>query len=106
MEATRTEFTEVISAQYNEYCKSREVEPTSKGFAEYLVNRTIVTDLTINRFLVIDKYPGALSQNMGIKRAACWDLEDIVGLKYPSIRLIIKRFATAFRMKSRLIPKT
>jgi len=106
MEQTRTEFTKVISEQYEEYCKSKEVDPTPKGFATYLVNRSLVTDLTINRFLVIDKYPTILAKNMGIKQSACWELEDIVGLKFSSIRLIIKRFSTAFRLKSRIVPKS
>jgi len=106
MEQTRTEFIKVISQQYKEYCKLKEVEPTTEGFSAYLVNRSLITDLTINRFLVIDKYPIVLKQNMGVKQLACWQLEDIVGLKYSSIKNIIKRFSTAFRIKKRVIPNS
>jgi len=106
MEQTRTEFTKVISAQYEAYCKSKEVKPTSEGFAVYLVNRSLVTDLTIKRFLVIDKYPFALSENMGIKKCAIWQLEEEVNSSYSTIRTILDRFQSFFMIKDRLNRKT
>jgi hypothetical protein len=106
MEETRRDFTESIEQQYKDYCKLREIEPTIRGFSVYIVNRNLVTDLTINRFLVIDLYPHLLQKNLGIKQVTCWELEDHVGLKYASIRLILKRFQTHFRHKQRIVPKT
>lgn len=104
MEETRGEFTRVISEQYNEYCKLKGVYPTTDGFAAYLVNRTIITDLTIKRFLVIDKYPIALSDHLGIKKAAIWQITEDVNMSFESIKLIIKRFSTAFRIKKLVVP--
>lgn len=106
MEETRHEFTKVIERQYKEHCKSKEIEPTIEGLAVYMVNRNLVTDLTINRFLVIDLYPILLAKNNGIKQVACWEIEDHVGLKYASIRNILKRYQTYFRRKQRVVPNS
>lgn len=105
MEATRSDFSKVIYGQYKDRCKLQEIEPTIEGLVVYLINRNLITDLTINRFLIIDKYPLALAQNAGVKQLACWQLEDEVGLKFASIKLIIKRFSTYFRHKQRVVPK-
>jgi hypothetical protein len=102
MEETRREFTKVISKQYEDYCKSKEVEPTTEGFATYLVNRTMVNDLTIRRFLVVDRYPIVLSENMNIKQCAIWQLEEEVNASFSTIRTILDRFQSFFRVKSRV----
>ena len=106
MEQTRHEFVKVIQKRYNEHCKIKGIEPTIEGFAVYIVNRRIVTDLTINRFLVIDLYPHLLAENMNIKQATIWDLEARVGLKFASIKNIIKRYQKLFRRKDRVIPNS
>jgi len=104
MEETRKEFIEVINNQYAEHCKLNGIAPTVEGFSAYMVNRNIVTDLTINRFLVIHLYPIILSENMGIKQATCWDLEFRVGVKERSIRNIINHYLGFFWHKNRIKP--
>ena len=102
MEGTRREFIDTITLQYKQHCKSKDIEETIEGLAVYIVNRNLVTDLTINRFLVIDKYPQQLQINYGIKKLAIWALEDIVGVKCTTIRIYLDRFQTHFRYKDRL----
>jgi len=105
METTRNEFIEILLLQFNEFC-SREKQPaTNENFVRYIVNRNIIKDITINRFVVISKYPEALQDNFGIKRFAIWQLEEQVSVKESTIKVILKRFQKAFRFKNRLIPK-
>jgi hypothetical protein len=104
-ERRRVDFIKTIESQYINFCKSREIKPTTKGFAEYLINRNLIPDLTIKRFLVVDKYPHALGESLGIKRVAMWNLEDILNVSYSTIRVIIKRHIADFRHKNRLVPK-
>ena len=65
-----------------------------------------IKDITINRFIVISKYPEALNENLGIKKFAIWDLEEKVSVKESTIRVILKRFQKAFKFRERLtVPK-
>ena len=102
MEGTRADFAKVISEQYKDYCKLKGIEMSDYGLTAYLINRTIITDLTIKRFLVIDKYPLALSENMGIKKLAIWQIEDEVNVCQTTIRTILDRFQSFFMVKRRV----
>jgi hypothetical protein len=102
----RNDFIKTIESQYQNFCKSRETTPTVKGFAEYLINRSLITDLTIKRFLVVDKYPAALGKFMYIKRVAVDFLEDSLGIPYSTIQVYIKRHIKDFKHQNRLIPKS
>jgi hypothetical protein len=110
-ERRRVDFIKTIESQYINFCKSREIKPTTKGFttkgfAEYLINRNLIPDLTIKRFLVVDKYPHALGEHLFIKQSAMWSLEDTIGVSVTSIKTYLKRFNKTFRLKNRLIPKS
>ena len=101
----RNEFRSIVTNQFIDYCNSKEVEPTIDFFAEYLINRNLIIDKTITRFLVIDKYPEALHGNMAIKQHAIWQLEEEVGVSESTIKRILNRFSKAFRLKTVLISK-
>lgn len=106
MEKTRAEFIILALQQFEAFCKIKGIENSTENFAKYLVNRSIIKDITINRFIVISKYPEALSENLGIKKFAIWDLEEEVNVKESTIRVILKRFQKAFKFRERLtIPK-
>lgn len=105
MEETRGEFIKTIKQQYETYCDVKGIEPTLQGFGTYMVNRNLITDTTIKRFIVVDKYPESLRDNMGIKTVAMYDLEDKFNINYSSIRYYIAKFQSAFRLKSRVISK-
>jgi hypothetical protein len=101
----RTEFRSTVTKQFTDYCKSKEVNPSIEYFAEYLINRNLIIDKTITRFLVIDKYPEALHGNMAIKQQAIYQLEEEIGVSESTIKRILNRFSKAFRLQSRVIPK-
>lgn len=102
MEKTRQEFINTIQLLYKEFCKDKGTTESVEGFAFFLVNKSLVTDKTINRFLIVEKYPETLKKNLGIKKLAIWDLEEVVPLKETSIRAIIKDFAVEFVHKNRI----
>jgi hypothetical protein len=102
MEKTRQEFINTIQLLYKEFCKEKGTEETVEGFASFLVNKSLILDKTINRFLIVEKYPATLKKNLGIKQIAIWDLEEVVPLKETSIRAIIKDFAVEFVHRNRL----
>jgi hypothetical protein len=104
--ARRTDFVKTINSQYSAFCKSREITPTQRGFAEYIVNRNLITDLTIKRFLVVDKYPSALDGSLGIKRSAMWSLEDLLNISFSSIEVYLRRHIKDFKHENRLIAKS
>ncbi|OED34709.1 hypothetical protein AB832_06970 [Flavobacteriaceae bacterium (ex Bugula neritina AB1)] len=106
MESVRREFVDTIQEEYNNYCKARGEEPTINGFSEYLINRKIINDKTVNRFLVVSKYPELLRKNMGSKYIAILELEDIVSVKNSTIRGYIQHFCKFFRLEKRVIHKT
>jgi hypothetical protein len=104
MEGTRREFIKILQEEYSNYCKARGEEETIKGYSEYIINRNIITDKTVNRFFIISKYPEALHQSSGIKKMAIYTLQDFVSLSCLQIRTIIKKYSTHFKLKNRLIP--
>ena len=106
MEETRREFVKTINLQFIDYCKSKDKEPTPEEFATYLVNRTLISDLTVKRFLVVDKYPHVLSANMGVKQVAIWQLEEEVKCSFSTIKTYLDRFQTFFRVKDRVNSKS
>ncbi len=105
MERTRAIFIDKATEEYNNYCKAKGISSTVEGFAEYLVNRNIVQDKTINKFLVVSFYPDAMEENNGIQQLAIATLENLVGVGYSRIRVIIKDCMTSFRLKRRVIRK-
>lgn len=104
MEGVRGEFIKIVQEEYTNYCKARGEKETIQGYSEYLLNRNLVTDKTINRFVVISKYPIALEENLGIKKMAVYSIQDVVPLSFRSIISILKHYATHFRNEKRLIP--
>ena len=102
MEKTRKEFINTIQLLYKEFCKDKGSTESVGGFASFLVNKSLIPDKTINRFLIVEKYPETLVKNLGIKKLAIWDLEEVVPLKETSIRAIIKDFAVESVHKNRL----
>ena len=106
-EARRKDFAETIEAEFQAFCKSNDKDPTPKEFIEYLINRNLVKDLTIKRFLVVTKYPNIFhNESMGIKDVAMWNLENLLGVSYSSIRVYLDRHIKDFRYKNRLIRKS
>jgi hypothetical protein len=103
MEETRKEFINILQEEYTDYCKARGEKETISGYSEYMINRNIITDKTVNRFVIISKYPIALSTNLGIKKMAIYSLQDSVQLSWVQIRTTIQEFSTYFRVKNRLI---
>ena len=106
MESTRTEFIETITAQFEQWCKQTENEPSHSLFAQYILNRSLICDKTVKRFLVIEKYPKLLEENKNIKRSAIWDLEEIVDLKERQIFSILDKYSVHYRLQNRLIAKS
>ena len=102
MEKTRQEFVSTIQLLYKEFCKAKGATETVGGFASFLVNKSLIPDKTINRFLIVEKYPATLKKNLGIKQIAIWDLEEVVPLKETQIRAIIKDFAVEYVHSNRL----
>ena len=91
METTRNEFLKILLEEFESFCKRKSQEPTNENFVKYIINRSLIKDITINRFIVISKYPEALEENFGIKRFAIWQLEEQVSVKESTIKVIFKR---------------
>ena len=106
MEQTRSLFVETIKEEYSNYCKATGQKESTEGLTIYLVNKNIVEDRTINRFLAVNYYPKALEESNGIKKLALYTLEDIVCLSYSSLRNIICDYATHFRLRKRVVGKS
>jgi len=105
MDQAKEEFRATINEQFNRYCNLKEIEPTFDLFTEYLIARNLIEKNTIKKFLVIDKYPEALSNNFGSKTIAIYELEDRFGASFGAIRKYLDRFSTYFRIKEDLNPK-
>lgn len=99
MEAAKSEFLKVVNRQFEQHCKSKEIEPSSEYFLEYLLKRNIITDLIIKRFVVVTAYPEALSMNMSVKKLAIWQLEDKFDISDSSIKQYLQRHQEDFRPK-------
>ncbi len=102
MEEPKEEFNETINEQFKRYCDLKEIEPTFELFTRYLIERNLIQETTIKKFMVVDKYPEALSKNFGSKTIAIYELEDRYGASFSSIRMYLDRFSTYFRLKSDL----
>jgi hypothetical protein len=103
MEETRKDFINILQEEYANYCKARGEKETISGYSEYMINRNIITDKTVNRFVIISKYPIALSTNLGIKKMAIYSIQDTVNLSFGAIRNVLNDYAEYFRLKKRLI---
>lgn len=97
MEAAKHDFKQIVSAEFLNWCKSKEIEPSHEALLSYLLERKVITELTIKRFVVVNRYPFALSENLNIKKAAIWQLEDMYNISESTIRVILKRFQSYFR---------
>ncbi len=102
MEATRTEFINIITQQFEAWCEETNQQASPSLFAQYMVNRSLVCDKTIKRFLVVHNYPETLQKNMEIKQSAVWDLEERYKLSSSTIYGILNRFASSFFYKNRI----
>jgi hypothetical protein len=103
MEETRKDFINILQEEYANYCKARGEKETISGYSEYMINRNIITDKTVNRFVIISKYPIALSTNLGIKKMAIYALQESINLSFYQIRAIIIHYSVHFRLKKRVI---
>jgi len=97
MEAAKHDFRQIVSTEFLNWCKSKDVAPNHEALLSYLLERNIITELTIKRFVVVSKYPHCLAENLDIKRAAMWQLEDMYSIPESTIRVILKRFQSYFR---------
>lgn len=97
MENTTRDFKEIINSDFLSWCKLKKKEPTNEALVEYLLSRRLITDLTIKRFVVVSKYPEMLSDSMGIKAVAVWNLEDKYKIPESTIKVILRRFQSFFR---------
>lgn len=97
MEAAKHDFKQIVSTEFLNWCKSKEIEPSHETLLSYLLERKVITELTIKRFVVVNRYPFALSENLNIKKAAIWQLEDMYNISESTIRVILKRFQSYFR---------
>ena len=97
MEAAKNDFISIVNSEFISWCKSKEIEPNNDALLTYLLERRIITDLTIKRFVVVSKYPFVLSENLDIKKAAVWQLEEMYNISESTIRVILKRFQSYFR---------
>lgn len=97
MEAAKNDFREIVSTEFLNWCKSKDIEPNHDALLSYLLDRNIITELTIKRFVVVSKYPFVLAENLDIKRAAMWQLEDMYNISESTIKVILKRFQSYFR---------
>ena len=97
MEAAKTDFISIVNSEFTSWCKSKDIEPNNDALLTYLLERRIITDLTIKRFVVVSKYPFVLSENLDIKKAAVWQLEEMYNISESTIRVILKRFQSYFR---------
>jgi hypothetical protein len=100
METTRTtEFKQIVSNDFKRWCSSRDIQPSQDSFIEFLIEKNLINDTTIKRFVIISAYPEALDENMGIKYAAIWQLEEKYNVPESTIRVYIKRFQNFFKAK-------
>ncbi len=106
MERTRGIFIETVQEEYSNYCKARGEQETINGFSQYLVNKNVIEDKTINRFLAVTLYPTVLNESEGVKTLALYALEDIVCLSYRSLRNVVVNYAKHFKLKKRVVVKT
>jgi len=97
MEAAKTDFISIVNSEFTSWCKSKDIEPNNDALLTYLLERRIITDLTIKRFVVVSKYPFVLSENLDIKKVAVWQLEEMYNISESTIRVILKRFQSYFR---------
>jgi len=97
MEAAKNDFVEIVNTEFLKWCKSKDIEPNHDALLNYLLERKIITELTIKRFVVVAKYPFILSENLDIKKAAVWQLEEMYNISESTIRVILKRFQSYFR---------
>ena len=74
METAKADFLKTINEQYHYHCQSKDKTPNTQDFLEYLMERNLINDLTIKRFVVVNAYPEALN-NLGIKRTAVWEID-------------------------------
>ena len=98
MEAARTEFATVIEKQYQEHCKTNEKTPSTEDFLQYLMQRSLITDLSIKRFVVVNAYPQAFD-NLGLKQNAIWELENKFNVPESTVKVILARHQKDFRLK-------
>lgn len=91
------EFIKTINNNYENWCDANEVEPNNQLFLQYLIDRNLIEKKTVKRFVVINNYPEALANNLGIKKAALWELEAKTGVNYKTIDTWIARFQSWFK---------
>lgn len=96
MDNTR-EFIKTIDSDFERWCESKEIEATNELFLLYLIERNIIEEKTIKRFVVVKNYPSALEENLGIKAAAIWQLEEKTGVNGSTIKSWLDRFQAYFR---------
>lgn len=101
MEATkaaREQFLKVVNDQFQEHCKSREIEPSAENFLDYMLNRSLIPDKIIKRLVVITAYPQALN-NLGIKKLAVWEIENKYDIPEPTARYYLAKHVNDFKPK-------
>lgn len=74
------EFCKVVREKYINECLRESVEPTFNGMVSYLFDRNIIPLVTVRRVIVLERFPRALWQNNGRKRAAIQQVEDETGV--------------------------
>lgn len=97
-EAVR-EFSSLIEKRFRVYCESKDRDATIEAFVRYLIDRRIVTSDRVNRFLVLELYPGELRSKS--KSKAVIALSDRLPLEERQIWNIIGNYSKFFRIKER-----
>ena len=96
---TKINFSNILEKKYLNYCNNKNIEPSFKGFVEYLLERSIITQTTRKRYLVLDYYPQALWVANGLKSRAVEEVGEVVGLSERTIYYILKDHQKAYNIK-------
>jgi hypothetical protein len=63
------------------------------------MQRSLITDLSIKRFVVVNAYPQAFD-NLGIKQNAIWEIEERFDIPESTVKVYLARHQKDFRLKA------
>ena len=99
METAKNEFLKEVSKRFERYCDAEEKKASPEEFLQFLLDRNFIENKIIKRFVVVNSYPKALNENLGIKKTAIWQLEEKYNIPEPTIKTYLQRHQQDFRPK-------
>ena len=93
----KCDFAEVLSRKYDLHCKRTGIQPTHQGFIFYLIERRIIEEIEVCRYMVIERYPEKLYECDGKRTEAVYALEAEIPVAERTIFSWIKNFQRRYR---------